>query len=227
MSNLELTTMETKIYNQKGKEAGAMEMPAKVFGVKWNANLVHQVITSMSSNARPNVADTKGRGEVSGGGKKPWRQKGTGRSRHGSSRSPIWIGGGVTHGPSSERNYKRKINKKMKMKALSAILSAKLKDGEVILLEGLEMSAPKVKLASETLTNLAKGGFEKINYKIGKRVIIATPELDENTQKSFRNIKSALVEEVRNLNPLMLLNYKYVVLVKPEESLKQLLARAK
>lgn len=219
--------MEAKVYNQTGKETGKVELPANIFGVKWNANLVHQVVTSMLSNARNTVADTKGRGEVSGGGKKPWRQKGTGRARHGSSRSPIWKGGGVTHGPTSEINYKRKINKKMKLKALYSILSAKLKDGEIIMLDDLKLASPKVKVAQETLTNLAKTGFEKINYKIGKRVIIATPELDENIQKSFRNIKSATVEEVRNLNPLSLVNYKYVVFVRPEDSLKKVLARAK
>lgn len=203
-----------------------MELPVKMFGVKWNANLVHQVVTSMMSNARPTVADTKGRGEVRGGGKKPWQQKGTGRARHGSSRSPIWSGGGVTHGPLAERNFKKKINKKMKTKALATILSAKLRDGEVVLLEGLSLAAPKVKLAAETLANLAKV-FAKINYKIGKRAIIATAGPDENLKKSFRNIKSTLVEEVRNLNPLLLLNYKYVVLVKPEESLAVLEGRRK
>ena len=181
----------------------------------------------MMSNARNTIADTKGRGEVSGGGKKPWRQKGTGRARHGSSRSPIWKGGGVTHGPTSEINYKKKINKKMKAKALVTVLSAKFKDNEIIMLEDLKLSAPKVKIAQDILANLAKSGFEKINYKIGKRVIFATPELDENMQKSFRNIKSATVEEIRNLNPLSLLNYKYVVFVRPEDSLKEVIARLK
>lgn len=219
--------MEAKVYNIKGAEAGKVELPPSVFGVKWNANLVHQVMTSMMSNARNTIADTKGRGEVSGGGKKPWRQKGTGRARHGSSRSPIWKGGGVTHGPTSEINYKRKINKKMKAKALFTILSAKLKDNEVLMLEDLQLKTPKVKIAQDVLANLAKSGFEKINYKIGKRVIIATPELDENIKKSFRNIKSATVEEVRNLNPLSLLNYKYVVFVRPEDGLKQIIARVK
>jgi len=218
--------METKIFDQKGKEAGKMEVPSEVFGLRWNANLVHQVMTSMMSNARPNVADTKGRGEVQGGGKKPWRQKGTGRARHGSSRSPIWIGGGVTHGPTSERNYKKKINKKMKGKALATVLSAKFRDGEVIFLDDLKLAAPKVKLASEILVNLAKS-FEKINYKKGSRAIIAIPELDENIKNSFKNIKSVLVEEVRNLNPLLLLNYKYLVLVGPDASVKQLAERSK
>ena len=219
--------LQTKIFNQAGKEAGNIELPANIFGVKWNANLVHQVATSMLSNARNTIADTKGRGEVSGGGKKPWRQKGTGRARHGSSRSPIWKGGGVTHGPTADINYKRKINKKMKTKALCAILSAKLKDNEIIMLEDLKLTTPKVKIAQAILANLAKSGFAKINYKIGKRVIIATPTLDENMQKSFRNIKSATVAEVRNLNPLSLLNYKYVVFIRPEDSLKQITARAK
>jgi ribosomal protein L4 len=95
------------------------------------------------------------------------------------------------------------------------------------MLEDLKLSGSKVKLAQAVLANLAKSGFEKINYKIGKRVIIATPELDENMQKSFHNIKSATVEEVRNLNPLSLLNYKYVVFIRPEDGLKQITARIK
>lgn len=219
--------METKIYDQMGKETGKIDLPKELFGVKWNADLVHQVITSMQSNARPTVADTKGRGEVAGGGKKPWRQKGTGRARHGSSRSPIWVGGGVTHGPLAEKNFKRKINKKMKARALGAILSAKLADQEVIFLSDLALGTPKAKQAALVLSNLAKNGFTKINYKLGKRVIVAVPENGQEVKQGFRNLKSALVEETRNLNPLLLLNYKYVVLVKPEESLKQLIARAK
>jgi large subunit ribosomal protein L4 len=218
--------MKTPIYNQEGKQKGDFDLPANVFGIKWNDDLVHQVVSSMMSNARPNVADTKGRGEVRGGGKKPWRQKGTGQARHGSRRSPIWIGGGVTHGPNSERNFKKKINKKMKTKALGAVLSAKLADNEIVLLDNLKLSAPKAKLAAELLGGLA-GTFEKIAYKTGKRVIIATPAADENLKKSFKNIKSARVEEVRNLNPLLLLNYKYLVLVEPEEGVKQLAARKK
>src|SRR5690242_1243633 len=97
--------METKIYNHKGVETGKIQLPEDVFGVKWNADLVHQVVVSMESSARTAVAHVKNRGEVSGGGKKPWQQKGTGRARHGSIRSPIWVGGGVTHGPRKDKNF--------------------------------------------------------------------------------------------------------------------------
>ena len=105
--------MKTEIYNKEGQSSGTINLDDQLFDLKWNADLVHQVVRSMESNARQSNADTKGRGDVRGGGKKPWRQKGTGRARHGSSRSPIWVGGGVAHGPTSEKNYDKKINKKM------------------------------------------------------------------------------------------------------------------
>ncbi|MCL5782115.1 MAG: 50S ribosomal protein L4, partial [Patescibacteria group bacterium] len=124
--------MEATIYNQSGKTSGKITLPEEVFGLSWNADLVHEVVRLMNSNARPNVAHAKTRGEVRGGGKKPWRQKGTGRARHGSTRSPIWVGGGVAHGPRNEKNYSRKINKQAKRKALFTILSKKFKDGEIM-----------------------------------------------------------------------------------------------
>src|SRR5436853_6808436 len=127
--------METKIYNIEGKETGKITLPENIFGLPWNADLVHLVVVGMHANARTNVAHTKDRGEVRGGGKKPWRQKGTGRARHGSIRSPIWRGGGVTHGPRNEKNYARAIPKKIRAKALFMALSRKLKDGEIIFVD--------------------------------------------------------------------------------------------
>src|SRR6267154_837580 len=109
--------MENTIYTKKGEKGGSIKLPEKVFGAAWNGDLVHQVVHAITANTRAGTADIKGRDEVRGGGKKPWKQKGTGRARHGSSRSPIWKGGGVTHGPLAEKNYKRKISKKMRAQA--------------------------------------------------------------------------------------------------------------
>src|SRR5512135_1972448 len=102
--------MEAQIYNQKGEQTGKITLPESVFGLPWNGDLVHQVVTSMRSSEREPWAHTKDRGQVAGGGKKPWQQKGTGRARHGSSRSPIWRHGGITHGPITDKNYGKKIN---------------------------------------------------------------------------------------------------------------------
>ena len=123
MEKKQTATLEANVYSQEGKEVSKITLSEKIFGVEWNANLVHDVVVSMQGNARSNSAHTKNRGEVRGGGKKPWKQKGTGRARHGSSRSPIWAGGGVAHGPRNERDYTRKINKNVRAKALASVLS--------------------------------------------------------------------------------------------------------
>jgi len=220
--------MEAKVYNKTGKESGTITLPENIFGLKWNADLVDQVVKSMQSNARVAIADTKGRGEVRGGGKKPWRQKGTGRARHGSRRSPIWIGGGVTHGPTSERDFGRKINKKMRVKALYTVLSAKLRDGEICFIDTLSFKAPKTKEALGTIAALSKlKGLEKIAYKRGSRALLALPVADEATVKSFRNIGSTKVVNTIELNPVDILTYKYLVIAAPEESLKTLSAKIK
>lgn len=217
--------MEYKVYNQSGKPAGKFDLPESVFGLPWNADLVHQVAVSMRSNQRHNKAESLDRGAVSGGGKKPWRQKGTGRARHGSIRSPIWRGGGATHGPTTERNYYKKINKKMRAKALAVVLSQKLRDNELLLVDNLAVDG-KTKSAQTILNSLAGvTGFEKLNFKTGRRALVAVPTRSVQANRSFRNIPSATVTEVRNLNPLELLNYKYIVLADPEASLKTLTTR--
>jgi large subunit ribosomal protein L4 len=202
--------MEAKVYNQKGKEAGNIKLPESVFGLPWNADLVHQVVTSIQANQRQPWAHTKNRGEVSGGGKKPWQQKGTGRARHGSIRSPIWVGGGVTHGPRNDKNYKKKVNKKMKAKALYTVMSKKLKDGEIIFVENLNLTMPKTKEAKEILNLL----------KVNRTAYIAIPSKDQNIERSFNNLNTVVVDEVRNLNALDVLNKKYLVIANPSESIK-------
>ena len=131
--------MNVKMYNEEGKEAGTADLPDGVFGVELNKDLVHQVMVAQMGNRRQVSASTKDRGEVSGGGKKPWAQKHTGRARHGSIRSPIWAGGGVTFGPTRERVYKKNINRKMRRKALAMVLSEKARGDLLILLEDLKM----------------------------------------------------------------------------------------
>ena len=218
--------MKTKVYNQEAKEIGHFDLPEQLFGAKWNADLVHQVVTSANTSRRANTAQAKDRSAVRGGGKKPWRQKGTGRARHGSTRSPLWRGGGITHGPTTERNYDRKINKTMKNRALAAVLSRKLRDGEVVLLDGLAWPEVKTKQAMAMLNQFAtKPEFKKINYRSGKRALLALPEINPELVKSFRNIASVQVAEARNLGPVEALAYRYILFVKPEVSLPILAKR--
>ncbi len=220
--------MESKIYNTKGKEVGTIKLPEEVFGVKWNDDLVHQVIVSALSSSRGNTAHTKDRGEVAGGGKKPWRQKGTGRARHGSIRSPIWVGGGVTHGPINEKNYDRKINKKMKTKALYAILSKKLQDGEIVFVDKISLAKPKTSEAKGVLEGLSKvKGLSGILQKKNNSSLISLAKNDSNTVKSFRNFSNVATTTVSNLNPVQILNYKFLVFVDPESAVSVLSNRLK
>src|SRR3989344_1156788 len=218
--------MESPIYNTAGKKTGTIELPLNIFDVKWNDSLMHQVVTSMQDNARTNVAHTKGRGEVRGGGKKPWKQKGTGRARHGSSRSPIWVGGGVTHGPINAKVFARAIPKNMRNKALAMALSKKLADGEVLFVESFGISMPKTAEAKKALNGFASvKGFERISTKRRNAALIAAPEKNDAMQKSFRNIGSTAIVSVQNLNPVSVLRNTYLVLENPQASLTVLESR--
>ncbi len=218
--------METPIYNQKGESAGKIKIPEAVFGVSWNADLVHQVMLAMRSNERDPIAHTKTRGEVRGGGKKPWQQKGTGRARHGSTRSPIWVGGGVAHGPRNDKNYSRKINKKARTHALYTILSKKFRDGEILFIDSLSFAAPKAKDAKVVLGALSKvKGFEKLATKPKNAALIALDKKESSVVKSFGNFGNVQIEDLRTINPLSALNHKYIVITNPAESLAALEAR--
>lgn len=214
--------MEAPIYNQSGKETGKFVLPKGVFDIPWNADLVHEVVRLMNSNAREAVAHAKTRGEVRGGGKKPWQQKGTGRARHGSTRSPIWVGGGTAHGPRNEKNFDRKINKKVRMKAFLTILSKKFRDGEVMFVDSVKLPAPKSKDAKNILTSLATvKGFEKLATKRKNGAIIALDAKASAVEKSFRNFGNISVEEFRNVNPVSLMNHTFLIVANPTESFKK------
>ncbi len=208
--------METNIYNAEGKKTGTLALPEEIFGVAWNAALMHQVVTSMMDNARTPVAHVKDRGAVSGGGKKPWKQKGTGRARVGSIRSPIWRGGGVTHGPLKDKDYSREIPKKMRLKALCMALSRKLKDGELIFVDSFGLDTPKTAAASKLMGVLAGvSGFEKLAYR-KNAALVALSDPKESTLKSFRNLGNVETKPVRDLNPVTVLKYRYLVIENPE-----------
>ncbi|MDD3006289.1 MAG: 50S ribosomal protein L4 [Candidatus Pacebacteria bacterium] len=202
--------MKTKVYNLDGKEAGEIELPERIFNIAVNEDLVHQVVIAQMANARVAIADTKDRGEVSGGGKKPWKQKGTGRARHGSSRSPIWKGGGVTFGPTSDRNYTKRINKKMKAKALFMVLSEKLREEKILVLDGTKMEKPSTKEMIKSL--------EKLSIKT--KILMALGGRDENILKSVCNITKVSVIASDSLNVVDLLKNDMFVINK--EGLKKI-----
>ncbi len=216
---------EAKLYSLAGKEVGTVDLPKEIFGLTFNSDLVHQVVTSMMSNARAGTADTKGRGEVRGGGRKPWKQKGTGRSRHGSSRSPIWKGGGVTHGPLAEKNYKKKINKKMRAKALFMVLAQKQKDGNILFVDSLEFKTAKTKDAAKAFSTLAGiKGFERLKGK-KRTALVALPEKNDTTLRAIKNLPQLDTTYVKDINPVELLSSKYLVVTDAKKTFDLLLSR--
>lgn len=203
--------MKVTTYDQEGKEVGQSLLPKEIFGLDVNQELIHQVVVSQNSNRRQVSAHTKGRGQVSGGGKKPWKQKGTGRARHGSTRSPIWRHGGTSLGPTKDRNFKKKINRKMKRLAMLMVLSAKAKESFLVVLETLKLEKVKTKNIFQLL--------QKLPCK-NERTLIVLPDMDKNLILASRNLKKAQPSQVKDLNALDLLSYKYIVM--PKDSIKVL-----
>jgi large subunit ribosomal protein L4 len=203
--------MLVNTYNQNGEKTEETRLPSEIFGMKINPDLIHQVVVSQMANRRQVIAHAKGRGEVRGGGRKPWRQKGTGRARHGSIRSPLWKGGGVTFGPTKEKVFEKKIPKKMKKLALLMALSAKAKNNFLILLDKLNIEKIKTKLMLEIL--------RKLPCK-NESVLIALPKLDKNLILSARNIPGVETIQAKDLNTLDLFSFKYLLM--PKESIKMI-----
>lgn len=214
-------SMNAKVYSREGKATGDVTLPESVFGAAWNPDLVHEVVVGMQANARAGTAHTKDRSEVRGGGKKPWRQKGTGRARHGSRRSPIWTGGGVTFGPRNEKDFSVKINKKVRAKALASVLSKKLSDEEVVFVDSLTMEEPKTKDAKAVFNAIANGsGHDAMARKRKNAALVVLADRNLATEKSFRNFGNIEVAQAKDINPVDLLTYKYVVVADAPSSVE-------
>ncbi|MCI5051261.1 MAG: 50S ribosomal protein L4 [Candidatus Pacebacteria bacterium] len=213
--------MKTSVYDHKGKESRTVDLPDNIFGLEWNGDLVHQVVVAMQANARQGNAHTKDRSEVRGGGRKPWRQKGTGQARHGSRRSPIWVGGGVTFGPRSEKDYSQKINKKMRQKALLVALSQKVRDGKVLFVDTFENVSGKTKdmvEAFKAFENVA--GFETLNTKKHNNVFMTASDISSELKNGVKNLHHVTMRDINNLNPVDVLNHRYLVITNPEKTVE-------
>lgn len=192
-----------KLYNQDGKETGQVELDASLFDVAIEPGVVHEAVVAQMANSRVAIAHTKDRSEVAGTGKKPWKQKGTGRARHGSRRSPIWIGGGITFGPRNTRNFSVKINKQTRRKALAMVLTDKVKDGKFIVVEQLQVPEGKTKTLAQLLSKLPIAGK--------KTLILVEPE-NRDVSKAARNITNITTLPINTLNVVELLKKPNVLI---------------
>jgi large subunit ribosomal protein L4 len=195
--------VSVEVLDQTGKKVGEQELDAAVFGAPVNVPLMHQVVTAGMAAQRAGTHSTKTRAEVSGGGKKPWRQKGTGRSRHGSSRSPIWVGGGIAHGP-KPKDYDKRVPKKMKRIALRSALTDRAREGRIMVVDGLSFEAPSTKDALSVLEGLKADGLVLL--------VLAAP--DELVEKSFRNLSQVRTAYAGNLGTHEILYADWVVFTK-------------
>lgn len=197
-------SISVKIYNQEGKGVSELELNKAIFGLPWNADLIHQAVIVALANKRQVLANTKDRSQVSGGGRKPWKQKGTGRARHGSIRSPLWVGGGVSFGPTNKRNFKLQLNQKMARRAILTVLSSKAKDGELIILDDLKISAAKTKEMAKIMAN-----FPKV-----KNGLLVLTEKNEIIRKAASNLPIIEIADINSLNVLDILNHRQVIITK-------------
>ncbi|MCC7522646.1 50S ribosomal protein L4 [Candidatus Uhrbacteria bacterium] len=192
------------LYNTTGKAVGEMELSDAIFGVKPNPALVHEAVIAQRANKRRSVAHTKTKGEVSGGGKKPWKQKGTGRARQGSTRNPQWIGGGVAFGPRSERNFSVKFNKKAKRAALFMVLSDKVANKQLLAIESIPTEAPKTKTVAEMIKKLP----------VGRTTLIVSPASNPMLMRMVRNLPNVKLVTANSVSIEDVLGYRSVAFLK-------------
>ena len=202
------------VYNMQGKKVSDVELSEAVFGIEPNENIVHSALVNYLANQRQGTQSTKTRSEVSGGGRKPWRQKGTGRARQGSIRAPQWIKGGIALGP-KPRKYTYKVNKKEKRLAIKSVLSSKVLENQLVVIDELPFKDIKTK---QMVSALEKN-------KVEGKTLIVLPEKNENVQKSARNIEGVKTSLVNTINVYDLLKYnKLVLTVDAVKSLEEVYA---
>ena len=200
---------KVSVYNIEGKKVSDVELKEEIFGIEPNEAVVHSVLVNFLANQRQGTQSTKTRSEVSGGGRKPWRQKGTGRARQGSIRAPQWIKGGIALGP-KPRSYKYTVNKKERALAIRSVLSAKVLENELVVVDSLPLNDIKTKEMVKALSNL----------KVEGKALIMLPEKNENVQKSARNIDGVKTTLVETINVYDLLKYNKLVVT--EDTVKKL-----
>ena len=201
--------MEAVVYNLKGEKVGKEKLNPAIFDIEVKTGVLHRVVEAQLANQRQVIAATKGRSQVRGGGRKPWKQKGTGRARAGSTRSPIWKGGGVTFGPTPARNFKKRINKKERKKALLMALTTKAQTKKIIVLDKFKLEKVKTKPIAVLLDSLSLGD---------KSTLIALPKKDVTATKSVANLPRVEANLASNLNVYDILRYDTLLL--PKDSLK-------
>lgn len=192
------------VYNETGSQVGSLALSDALFAVKPEQAIIHEAMVAQRANARRAIANTKTRGEVRGGGKKPWKQKGTGRARQGSIRSPQWVGGGITFGPTSERNFSVKINKKLKRKALFMALSDKVQNQKLMVLESMAITSAKTKYAASVIAKLP----------IDRNVLLVVPGASAVLMRMVRNLQNVKLVSANSVNLIDVLTYRSVVFFK-------------
>lgn len=197
--------MKYPLWSQEGKKIGEVALPEKVFRQEMNEDLIHQAVLVEEANSRQVIAHTKNRSEVSGGGRKPWRQKGTGRARVGSNRSPIWIGGGITFGPRKTRIFRKKLNQKMRAKALAIALSDKVEEKSLKVVDNLSLPEGKTKLLTALLASL----------KLEGTTLLLLNQADANIIQAGRNLFRFQTQLAQQVTAREVLKFKNLLLVKP------------
>lgn len=194
---------KVNLYSMSGDMVEEIQLSEDIFGIEPNEHVVYEVVKNHLANKRQGTQSVKTRAEVRGGGRKPWRQKGTGRARHGSTRSPIWVGGGVTFAP-KPRDYSYKLPKKVKRLAMKSVLSSKVASGELVVVENIDLETPKTKEALKVLSN----------FELGRKALIVTVGKNENLVNGTKNLSNVNTTVFENLNVYDILNHESLVLTR-------------